>query len=235
MKPNRSGPVRFGMRGTGVTLRRGLLPRRILWLTCAALWLGGCSAYDASRVAPAPAPAVEHAPAPISSAQGRVTLASWYGPGFIGQRTASGEVYHRDDLTAASRSLPLGTRVQVTNLDTGRAVVVRINDRGPYVRGRGIDLSERAAKQIGLNHSGVARVSVARLDATASASSTVAPPEPWRGRATLSRYAPRRYRRVRRNSHRYQYASVSTYHSTYQSSHRMVANPVGDWLLEMVR
>jgi rare lipoprotein A (peptidoglycan hydrolase) len=214
-----------------MTLRRITLHRRLSWLWCAALWLGGCSAYDASRVAPRPAPAVESAPAPVSSAPGRITLASWYGPGFIGQRTASGEVYHRDDLTAASRSLPLGTRVQVTNLDTGRAVVVRINDRGPYVRGRGIDLSERAAKQIGLNHSGVARVSVARLDATASASSTVPASEPWKGRATLSRYTPHRYRRARRYSYHYQYVSAST----YQPPHRMVANPVGDWLLQMVR
>ena len=219
-------------------LRRGLLLLGRIGLTCAALWLAGCSAYGASRAAPAPAPAVEHAPAPVSSGQGRVTLASWYGPGFIGQRTASGEVYHRDDLTAASRSLPLGTRVQVTNLDTARAVVVRINDRGPYVRGRGIDLSERAAKQIGLNHSGVARVSVARLDTTTSGSSTVAAPEPWRRRATLSHSTPRRYPRARPDSYRYRYASASsasTYHSAYRSSHRVVANPVGDWLLEMVR
>jgi rare lipoprotein A len=92
----------------------------------------------------APVPTVE--PLPASSAAGRVTLASWYGPGFVGQRTASGEVYHPGDLTAASRSLPLGTRVKVTNLNTGRAVIVRINDRGPYLHGRGIDLSQRAAE-----------------------------------------------------------------------------------------
>ncbi len=196
---------------------------------CAALWLGGCSAYNAANVAPRPAPAVESRPA--SSAGGRVTLASWYGPGFIGQRTASGEVYHRDDLTAASRSLPLGTRVQVINLGTGRAVVVRINDRGPYVRGRGIDLSQRAAERIGLNHSGVARVSVTRLDATASASSIPAAPQAWSGKARVSPYTPHRYRRARRYTHHYQYASASAYHS----SHRMVANPVGDWLLQMIR
>ena len=217
-----------------MTLGRGLLQRRISWLTCMALWLAGCSAYDAARVAPRPAPAVEAAPAPASSAPGRVTVASWYGPGFIGQRTASGEVYHRDDLTAASRSLPLGTRVQVTNLDTGRAVVVRINDRGPYVHGRGIDLSERAAKRIGLDRSGVARVSVARLDASVPASAAAAH-EPWRGEATMSRYTPHRYRRARRGGYHYQYVSASTYRPAYHSSHRMVANPVGDWLLEMVR
>lgn len=208
--------------------RLGIFSTRILWLMCAPLWLGGCSAYNAANVAPTPAPAVERMPS--SSAGGRVTLASWYGPGFVGQRTASGEVYHRDDLTAASRNLPLGTRVQVTNLNTGRAVVVRINDRGPYVRGRGIDLSQRAAERIGLNHSGVARVSVTRLDATASASPMPAPEE-WSGKASVSHYTPRHYRRIRRSTYHHQYASVSAYHS----SPRMVANPVGDWLLQMVR
>jgi rare lipoprotein A (peptidoglycan hydrolase) len=204
-------------------------------LALAALGLGGCSAYNAANVPlpPAPVPVVE--PLPASSAGGRVTRASWYGPGFVGQRTASGEVYRRDDLTAASRSLPLGTRVQVTNLDTGRAVVVRINDRGPYVRGRGIDLSQRAAERIGLNHSGVARVSVTRLDATASASSMSVSPLQWSGKARVGPYTPRQYRRIRHYphhyTHHYEYASASTYHS----SHRMVANPVGDWLLQMVR
>ncbi len=208
---------------------------------CAALGLGGCSAYNAPSVPlrPAPAPAVE--PLPASSAGGRVTLASWYGPGFVGQRTASGEIYHRGDLTAASRSLPLGTRVQVTNLSTGRAVVVRINDRGPYVGGRGIDLSQGAAERIGLNHSGVARVSVTRLDATASASSMPTVPQEWSGKARVSPYTPRQYRRTshypHHHTHHYQYASASTYHSSqaYHSSPRMVANPVGEWLLQMVR
>lgn len=215
--------------------RRGISSARTLGAMCAALWLAGCSAYNAASIParPAPRPAVEAAPG-----SGHVTVASWYGPGFIGQRTASGEVYHRDDLTAASRSLPLGTRVRVTNLSTGRAVVVRINDRGPYVRGRGIDLSQRAAERIGLNHSGIARVAVTRLDATVTASaapSAPPPPEQWSGRARMSHYTARHYRRTRHYTdhyrHHYQYASVSSYHS----SHRMVANPVGDWLLQMVR
>lgn len=215
-------------------LRRGIFPKPISWLMCTALWLGGCSAYNASdRVHNSAPPASATAPAPASgaSAAGRVTLASWYGPGFVGQRTASGEVYHRDDLTAASRSLPLGTRVQVTNLSTGRAVVVRINDRGPYVRGRGIDLSQRAAERIGLNRSGVARVSVTRLDATASASATSTAPAQWSGDAQMTPYTPHHYRRVRHYAHHYHYASASS----YRTSHRMVANPVGDWLLQMVR
>ncbi|HVB79722.1 MAG TPA: septal ring lytic transglycosylase RlpA family protein [Candidatus Binataceae bacterium] len=207
--------------------RRGILSKRASWLLCATLWLGGCSAYNAAGVPSSPA--VE--PIPASSAGGRVTIASWYGPGFIGQRTASGEVYHRSDLTAASRSLPLGTRVRVTNLSTGRAVVVRINDRGPYVRGRGLDLSQRAAERIGLNRSGVARVSVARLDAPVPASTVPSVSREWRGKASVSHYTRHHYRRARHYTHHYQYASVSAYHS----SHRMVANPVGDWLLRMIR
>jgi rare lipoprotein A (peptidoglycan hydrolase) len=198
------------------------------WLMCGALCLGGCSAYSAANtpVRPAPLqPAVQTAPA-----SSHVTLASWYGPGFVGQHTASGEVYHRDDLTAASRNLPLGTRVQVTNLNTGRAVVVRINDRGPYVHGRGIDLSQRAAERIGLNHSGVARVSVTRIDTTGSASPMLSAPQEWSGKARMSPYAARHYRSTRRYTHHYQYASASP----YCSSHRMVANPIGHWLLQMV-
>src|SRR5690242_6171563 len=104
------------------------IARPMAWPMCAALWLGGCSAYHGSNVASRAMPASAVEPVPEASAPGRVTVASWYGPGFVGQRTASGEIYRRDDLTAASRSLPLGTRVRVTNLGTGRAVVVRIND-----------------------------------------------------------------------------------------------------------
>jgi rare lipoprotein A len=77
-------------------------------------------------------------------------IASWYGPGFHGRRTASGEIYDQYDITAAHPSLPLGTRAVVTNLSNGRAVEVRINDRGPYYGGRVIDLSYGAARMIGL-------------------------------------------------------------------------------------
>jgi len=87
-------------------------------------------------------------------------MASWYGPGFHGNRSASGEVYDQNAMTAAHRSLPFGTNVQVTNLDNGRSVVVRINDRGPYERGRVIDLSAAAARILGLIQSGVAPVKI---------------------------------------------------------------------------
>ena len=76
--------------------------------------------------------------------------ASWYGPGFHGRRTASGETFNTKALTAAHRSLPFGTRVRVVNEKTGRSVIVRINDRGPFGKGRVIDLARSAAQQIGM-------------------------------------------------------------------------------------
>ncbi len=85
-------------------------------------------------------------------------IASWYGPGFHGNRSASGERYNQNAMTAAHRSLPFGTKVQVTNLNNGRSVIVRINDRGPFVRGRVIDLSAAAARVLGVMQSGVAPV-----------------------------------------------------------------------------
>ncbi|MBD2177473.1 septal ring lytic transglycosylase RlpA family protein [Pseudanabaena sp. FACHB-1998] len=85
-------------------------------------------------------------------------MASWYGPGFDGNYSASGEIFNASDLTAAHPSLPFGTLVRVVNMDNGQAVVVRINDRGPYAHGRVIDVSQAAANVIGLVSSGVAPV-----------------------------------------------------------------------------
>lgn len=90
--------------------------------------------------------------------------ASWYGPGFQGRRTASGERFNQRDFTAAHRTLPFGTKVQVTNLMNGKTVVVRINDRGPYGKGRIIDLSKAAAKEIDMIHKGVVPVEITVLD-----------------------------------------------------------------------
>ena len=87
-------------------------------------------------------------------------MASWYGPGFHGNLTANGEWFNQYAMTAAHRSLPFGTMVRVTNLNNGRSVVVRINDRGPFTRGRVIDLSTAAAEAIGLINSGVAPVDI---------------------------------------------------------------------------
>jgi len=111
-------------------------------------------------IPPPQAPAKPPKPAQVYQ-QG---LASWYGPRFHGRRTANGERFNKFLLTAAHRTLPFNTRVRVTNLQNGRSVVVRINDRGPYVRGRIIDLSYGAARLLGMQARGVVLVKVEILD-----------------------------------------------------------------------
>ena len=85
-------------------------------------------------------------------------VASWYGPNFHGKTTANGEVFDMNKLTAAHKSLPFNTRVRVVDLTSGKKVVVRINDRGPFIKGRIIDLSRRAAEKLGIIDSGTAKV-----------------------------------------------------------------------------
>ncbi len=92
---------------------------------------------------------------------GEEGAASWYGPGLYGRRTASGEVLRPGTLTAAHRTLPFGTCLRVTNLENGKVVEVRVNDRGPYAAGRILDVSETAARALGMRGQGVTRV---RLD-----------------------------------------------------------------------
>ena len=87
-------------------------------------------------------------------------IASWYGPTFYGKKTANGEIYTGDMLTAAHKTLPMPVNVRVTNLDNGKSLVVRVNDRGPFSRGRIIDLSKRAAELLDIIQSGTARVRV---------------------------------------------------------------------------
>jgi rare lipoprotein A len=87
-------------------------------------------------------------------------VASLYSDSFHGRRTASGERYDRTALTAAHKTLPLGTEVRVTRVKTGDSVVVRINDRGPFIKGRIIDLSRRAARELGMVNKGVDKVRV---------------------------------------------------------------------------
>ena len=97
-------------------------------------------------------------------------IASWYGPGFHGNLTANGEVFDTRTLTAAHQTLPFDTLVRVTNLENGRSVVVRINDRGPFVGGRIIDLSEVAAERIDMIGSGTAQVRLELLSEMPAAS-----------------------------------------------------------------
>lgn len=86
--------------------------------------------------------------------------ASYYGRGFHGKETASGETFNQNDLTAAHRKLPLGTEAKVTNLENGKSVKVEVNDRGPYAKGRVIDLSKGAAKKLGIDDEGTAKVKI---------------------------------------------------------------------------
>jgi rare lipoprotein A len=107
-------------------------------------------------------PLDHRAPPPSSPRPRPVDVASWYGEWHHGRLTASGEPFDIDALTAAHRSLPLGACVEVQHLGNGRRVFVRVNDRGPYVPGRTIDLSQRAADELGMLGRGVARVRIAR-------------------------------------------------------------------------
>jgi rare lipoprotein A len=89
-----------------------------------------------------------------------IGFSSWYGEEFHGKKTASGEIFDMHALTAAHRTLPLGTLIRVTNLENNRSVVVKINDRGPYVEGRILDLSYGAAKALGFENMGTAKVHI---------------------------------------------------------------------------
>lgn len=127
-------------------------PWRTAALGCGALaatlFVAGCSARRAEIV-------------PVGKTQRGV--ASWYGPTFHGKQTASGEIFDTYRLTAAHKTLPFGALVEVRNLENGRTVRVRINDRGPFVRGRVIDLTYAAAEEIGMLGSGTARVELTVL------------------------------------------------------------------------
>jgi rare lipoprotein A len=114
--------------------------------------LSALYAEVAATVAPRPG---------ADAAQESGGIASWYGAGFHGRPTSNGEVYDKEKLTCAHRSYPFGTYLLVRNLDNGSSVVVRVNDRGPFAKNRIIDLSEAAARIIGMIPTGTARVSLA--------------------------------------------------------------------------
>ena len=110
---------------------------------------------DPTPVAVLPEPKLKLLPEVVRVITGE---ASWYGPGFYGNHTANGEIYRQGTMTAAHRTLPFGTKVRVTNLWNGRSAVIRINDRGPFVDHRVIDLGHGAASNLGLISSGIAQV-----------------------------------------------------------------------------
>jgi rare lipoprotein A len=129
--------------------RKTIVPLACLLFCIGVAMLIGCASI------PTPAP---------ESLGGEVGLASYYADRLHGRRTASGERYDRNAYTAAHRRLPFGTHVQVINLDNENSVDVRINDRGPFVKGRVIDLSYAAAKKLGMLRKGVVKVRIVRMD-----------------------------------------------------------------------
>lgn len=163
--------------------------RSFLILTGLALWISACATPVDS---PPPArPTAQHPKPyrvfgtwyqPIPNARGfeQTGVASWYGKDFHGRKTSNGEIYDMYGMTAAHKTLPLGTFVRVRNLENGKSVDVRVNDRGPFARGRIIDLSYSAAKRIGMVGPGTARVNVVALGA----------PQPETGDGGKTQYLP---------------------------------------------
>lgn len=143
--PLRMRIVTISFRSTANGAVRGCI------VACLAVTVSAC----AGSAAWPPEPVVDASPGWTQTGR-----ASWYGPGFNGKQTASGEVYDMEAMTAAHRSLPFQTRVQVENLDNGTTTEVRINDRGPFIRGRIIDLSKAGARSVDMLGSGTARVRI---------------------------------------------------------------------------
>lgn len=217
-----------------------------------AFVLAGCSSQNLTTAPITPA-GYYSPPTPDNYRGPRTVVASWYGPGFAGRRTSNGEIYNPEGLTAASKTLPIGSHVRVMNPDTGKSVVVRINDRGPYVRGRSLDLSHGAAQRIGLTGKGVGRVQVTSASGSTSEPSYRSAPSPRT--APSSRTAVYAYSLIgagpsnlggsylpslassspkatspkpSRRRYRYSRNRSSNYRSS--PSRRMVSNPIGSWI-----
>lgn len=135
------------------------------WLSCisqvallGALAISGCTSEHTGGQGKQMQPEKESAVTkPVHKEVGEAT---WYGPGFQGQETANGETFDQKEMTAAHPSLPMGTKAQVTNLENGKKVEVRINDRGPFAENRAIDLSGAAAKKIDMKKDGTSQVKI---------------------------------------------------------------------------
>ena len=173
--------VRYGIRRLRTCLG-GF--RFILLLACLVFWGHGCATDTSTSEPPPPGQPGQpkpykvlgkwYQPLPHSEGFRQQGLASWYGRDFHGKKTSNGEIYNMYAMTAAHKTLPLGTYVRVKNLENNRSIEVRINDRGPFVRGRIIDLSYAAARKVGIVGPGTARVEVIALGqrTTASGGST---------------------------------------------------------------
>jgi rare lipoprotein A len=140
------------------------IPRWTLGVTLAAT-LQGCTLVGGpAGSSGAPAPAAD----PSLTTWTQTGIASWYGEPFHGRQTASGERYDMNKLTCAHKTLPFDTRLRVENLDNGRAVTLRVNDRGPFVEGRIVDVSRKAAQELGMIGPGTARVRITVIGPSSS-------------------------------------------------------------------
>jgi rare lipoprotein A len=144
-----------------LSLRKRLLVFLPVTLICALGLLGCTSEHSSEQAKPANAQAPQQkedtATVPIHKEVGE---ASWYGPGFHGKETSSGETFDQKKMTAAHPSLPMGTEAEVTNLENKKKVEVKINDRGPYIDNRVIDLSKAAAEKLKMKEDGTAQVKI---------------------------------------------------------------------------
>jgi rare lipoprotein A len=170
MPPNDDAQI---CRAITVVNTRHCLARSIR-LAGAAVAMGSlmsCVAAMPPPPVPAPSPApivVQPTPPPLPQPVITKAKASWYGKRFVGRKTSTGERYNPNALTAASKTLPIGSVVRVINPENGHSVSVRINDRGPFLPGRSLDLSRRAARKLGISRKGVALVNLMLPDATRS-------------------------------------------------------------------
>jgi rare lipoprotein A len=141
-------------------LRRDTMRTKLFFTWAAVRWL-----LLMGLITPAlQAPLVAHPSEPVKPLRVWKGTASWYGPGFHGRLTANGEIYDMNALTAAHPSLPFGSLVRLVNQRTGKSQMVRINDRGPYVDNREIDVSYAVARRLGMQDSGLARVRLELLE-----------------------------------------------------------------------
>lgn len=156
---------------------------------------------------------------PIASADGFVQtgIASWYGRKFHGRKTSNGEIYNMHAMTAAHKTLPMNTWVSIHNLENNRKIVVRINDRGPFIYGRIVDLSYTGAKRIGIAGSGTAKVKLTALGRATSYSKKTKDPvafkpvDYWKGNLTVQVGAFQ----VKANAEKYRYKLSKTYQNAH--------------------
>ena len=171
---------------------RGACPKISLPIVAAALALTACAGGERQQAHVAPPPqegtfkvgepydidGITYRPA-VDEDYDEIGIASWYGPKFHGKRTANGEFFDMNEVSAAHQTLPMPSMVRITNLGNGRSLAVRVNDRGPFVRGRIIDLSRRGAQLLGFRYKGTTRVRVQFM------------PEESRRAAAIARVTPR--------------------------------------------